>query len=198
MLHHANVDRLSALWMAVHFNATHQSESYATNGLYGTASGENITAGSPLKPFYQANGRTFHTGLSVASLDTFGYTYPELEELGRDQDQGRKAVVSRINDLYGSANDGTGSAGEEWFVEVSVNRSELVLPCNIGVYVGRNFAGRVALLGMPKQGLAHSEISLQRAIKSLGLNMTDHAAVRKILREKLRVEMKEVRHKVAP
>lgn len=199
MLHHANLDRLAALWMAVHSNATYQSQSYVSNGLYATARGENITAESPLKPFYKADGRTFHTGLSVATPESFGYTYPELkewEERGdNDRDQRRKDVVSRINDLYGPKNDdvvGVRPLGEEWFVQVAVNRSELELPCNINIYVGETFAGRMTLLGMPMHGLAHAEIPLQRVISGLDTNTTaDRTAVERVLLDRLQVEVKK-------
>ncbi|KAI0839794.1 Di-copper centre-containing protein [Hypoxylon sp. FL0890] len=201
VLHHANLDRLAALWMAVHSNATYQSQSYLSNGLYATARGDNITAQSPLKPFYRADGRTFHTGLSAATLEPFGYTYPELRGWnqlgGKNREQGKKAVISRINDHYGPAadddNGGMGLFREEWFVQVTVNRSELELPCNIDVYVGEAFSGRVALLGMPMHGLAHAKIPLQRTVRGLGSNITtDRAAVQRTLLDRLRVEIQKV------
>ncbi|KAI1141556.1 Di-copper centre-containing protein [Hypoxylon sp. FL0543] len=192
MLHHANLDRLAAIWMAVHRNATYQSQSYVSSGLYATARGENITAASPLKPFYRADGRSFHSGLSVATPESFGYTYPELREW--DGDRGGKAIISYINSLYGPASDGDNHVvllGKEWFVQVAVDRSELELPCNIDLYVGGTFAGRMALLGMPMHGLAHSEIPLQRAVQDLDSNTTtDRAAVERVLLDQLRVDIK--------
>ncbi|KAL7622248.1 hypothetical protein AAE478_007752 [Parahypoxylon ruwenzoriense] len=228
MLHHANVDRLAALWTAIHFNATHMTKPYATEGLYATARGTNITALSPVKPFYRAangngtrNSTTFHTGLSVANIAAFGYTYPELVELdlmnGRDREQGRKAVIARINSLYGSGSNGNSSSSngssssgadnnknaginppkqrereeEEWFVEVAAERSELQLPCTIDIYIGEKRAGRMALLEMPVRGFAHSEISLQRTLRGLDMNtMIGHGGVEELLREQLRVEIK--------
>ncbi|KAI1211298.1 Di-copper centre-containing protein [Annulohypoxylon truncatum] len=195
MLHHANLDRLAALWQAIHPNDTYQSRSYASGGLYGTARGENMTAESPVKPFYRADGKSFHTGISASSIEAFGYTYPELRGWDSGQrNQGSSDLVSRINALYGSGSGGgdfgeASLAGDEWFVEIAVNRSELELPCNIDIHVGETFAGRVALLGMPMHGLAYAEIPLQRALKSLGLNRTGSNAVERVLREQLRVEI---------
>lgn len=211
MLHHANLDRLAALWVAVHRNATHQLRPYATRGLYGTAAGDTVTAASPLKPFYQADGRTFHTGLTAAELAPFGYTYAELEdweqargEEGKgweERDRARKGIVSRINALYGNGKDGgkadaeatAAVAEEEWFVRIAVDRSDLKLPCNIDVFVGDRLAGRMALLAMPKQGLAYAEIPLRRAVQGLRLdsnNTTGRITVGDALREMLRVEIK--------
>ncbi|KAI1380356.1 Di-copper centre-containing protein [Hypoxylon crocopeplum] len=209
MLHHANIDRLAALWTAIHLNATYQSESYATIGLYGTARGDNITAASPLKPFFRANGRSFHTGLTAPSLAPFGYTYPELAEWDRrdvlDPEQRRKAVITHINKLYGSGNGPNDTrtnsfapflnppGEEEWFVHLAINRSILSLPCTINVHLRDNnhLAGRVALLGMPKQGPAYAEIALQRAIRRLGPGIAtgSHSAVEQALRSQLRVDV---------
>ncbi|KAI2628798.1 Di-copper centre-containing protein [Hypoxylon sp. NC1633] len=212
MLHHANIDRLAALWMAVHFNATHQSESYTTSGLYATARGAKITAASPLKPFYQRDGRSFHTSLTAASLEPFGYTYPELarwegkkkEEGGGDADLERRgrAVMARVDELYGSGrgtrdrngtglpgqgNEGAGEEQKHWSVHVTVDRSTVDLPCTIDIYVGDVLGGRVTLLGMPKLGHAHAEIPLQRAIGNVSSN---HSAVETALRGQLRVDVR--------
>ncbi|KAI1768563.1 Di-copper centre-containing protein [Hypoxylon sp. FL1150] len=215
MLHHANVDRLAALWTVVHPDATHQTESYQTRGLYGTARGDTVTAESPLKPFYQADGRTLHTGVTAAALEPFGYTYPELQDWERsrqdgdgDRERARRGVVAYVNAVYynggggggggGGNGNGTreggegapGEEGEEWFVQVAVNRSSLELPCSINILVGDEIAGHVPLLTMPRQGIAHAEIPLRRAVQGLGVNTTDRAAVGEALRGQLHVEIK--------
>ncbi|KAI1416556.1 Di-copper centre-containing protein [Hypoxylon sp. FL1857] len=177
MLHHANLDRLVALWMAVNFNDTSQSQPYVSSGLYATARGERITAASPLKPFFRADGQTFHTGLSAATLEPFGYTYLELREW--DRGRGKQEVVSRINGLYGPANDKGDEdlLAEQWSVRITVNRSELELPCNIDVYVADAFGGRMALLGMPMHGIAHAEIPLQKIVSGATVNAKDMASL---------------------
>ncbi|KAI1078064.1 hypothetical protein F5B20DRAFT_239672 [Whalleya microplaca] len=197
MLHHTNLDRLVALWVAIHMNYTHQSETYTSGGLYGTAKGDNITAESPLKPFYQADGKTFHTGISVASLRIFGYTYPELNVWDLDRERGRKTVINHVNTLYGSHSADMGKASArngstEWYVGLQVERSELPLPCTIDTYMGNQLVGRTALLDMPRQGLAHDEVPLQRAIGYLDANATSVAAIEAMLQKQLCVEIKEV------
>lgn len=193
MLHHANVDRLAALWQAAHPNDTYQSQTYASGGLYGTARGENVTAESPVKPFYRADGKTFHTGISTSSVEAFGYTYPELQGLGSDQShqQGGGGITWRINNLYGNDYDDAKLTGQDWFVEVAVNRSELELPCNIDVSLGEVFAGRVALLSMPMHGLAYAKVPLQSSMRNLNLNKIGRNAVERILRAQLRVDVRK-------
>ncbi|KAI1095615.1 Di-copper centre-containing protein [Rostrohypoxylon terebratum] len=186
MLHHANVDRLAALWQAAHPGNTYQSQTYASGGLYGTARGENVTAESPVKPFYRTDGKTFHTGISTSSVEAFGYTYPELQSQGSDQSAD---IASRINSLYGNDYDDTTSMGQDWFVDVAANRSELELPCNIDVHLGEVFAGRVSLLTMPMHGLGYAKVPLQRAIRGLNLNGIGRNALERVLRQQLQVDI---------
>ncbi|CAJ2505321.1 Uu.00g127150.m01.CDS01 [Anthostomella pinea] len=200
MLHHCNLDRLAALWTSVHPNETHQTQPYSSDGLYSTAKGETITADSPLKPFYQADGKTFHTGMTVISTDSLGYTYPEMRSghLPVDQDESRKNSIVQINRLYSPGTTTATAAarvkrdtnpGRQWVIAVQVERSELDLPCSIDIYLGAHLAGRTVLLGMPDRGLAYDQISLQRAIGALDISGQDPAAVEQALEKQLRVEV---------
>lgn len=224
MLHHANIDRLAALWTAIHPNASaYQSTPYMTNGLYATARGDNITAHSPLKPFFRAGGQAFHTSFTAADIDDFGYTYPELAEWAGRRGRGveeerRRAVIAQVNKLYGGRGNasskyeypdllagrsgkdkkvrGEGGGveeGVEWFVKIAADRSELALPCTLDVYVGGEFAGRVALLGMPRTGTAHARVPLQRVIRGFRRTVdgiVDGDSVEKMVWERVRVVVK--------
>ncbi|KAI8626488.1 Di-copper centre-containing protein [Xylariaceae sp. FL1651] len=187
ILHHCNLDRLAAMWTAAHGNETHQDQPFTSQGLYATAKGEIITADSPIKPFYQADGNTFHTGMTAMTTGAFGYTYAETK-------QGQKEVITQINKLYGDRvavadKIAVSRLGREWFVTVQVERADLQLPCSIDVYMGDNLAGRTLLLSMPTEGLAHNELSLRRAISRLDVDQTDTAAIERILKNELRVEV---------
>ncbi|KAI3335615.1 Di-copper centre-containing protein [Ustulina deusta] len=171
LLHHCNLDRLAAMWTASH-NDTMQTQPFTSQGLYSTGQGEIITADSPLKPFYQADGRTFHTGRTVATTEAFGYTYPDI--LGVDQGR-TKDVIVQINRLYGNVaaaekSTGASASRREWFVDIQVDRADVPLPCSINVYLGDQLAGQTLLLNMPKVGIAHDELSLSRAVNRLDPN----------------------------
>ena len=77
MLHHCNVDRLVAMWQAIHYEEAMFTGTARSTGQYATPKDSPVTADSPLKPFFTAN-MTFHTSRSVANITTFGYTYPEM------------------------------------------------------------------------------------------------------------------------
>ncbi|KAK2597581.1 hypothetical protein N8I77_012359 [Diaporthe amygdali] len=80
MLHHANVDRLIALWQAIYPNASIFNVVDWAGALYGTPAGY-VSADTPLKPFHDDGGGYdgFHTSRSVRDISVLGYTYPELQ-----------------------------------------------------------------------------------------------------------------------
>lgn len=110
MLHHANVDRLIALWQAVHPNATLAGLAGPEGALYATAAG-NVSADTPLKPFRRpqqqqqrrrqqedpgdaamAPDNLFHTSRTALEVTSFGYSYPELALPGPDGWQAHDGV----------------------------------------------------------------------------------------------------------
>lgn len=134
MLHHANTDRLIALWQAIYYQNATFNYSFPSGGQLGTKRGTILTADSPLKPFHAEfpatigsgnatppsdAGGFFHTSNSVAGLRTFGYTYPELNTDWQTPDKDKLAAQVRqaVNKLYGSSDDG--SADEQGQAGVS-------------------------------------------------------------------------------
>lgn len=117
MLHHANVDRLIALWQAIYPNSSIFNVVDYAGALYGTAAG-NVSADTPLKPFHDRPGDGdgvdgFHTSRSVRDIAVLGYTYPELQaRSGDDSDNGTAVALSpdelaehvrfKVNSLYSS------------------------------------------------------------------------------------------------
>ena len=126
MLHHANTDRLIALWQAIYYDNTTFNFSYASSGQLGTKKGTTLTPDSPLKPFHAAYPATndsappsdaggfFHTSHSVADLRTFGYSYPELSTDWQTADKEKLAaeVKKAVNKLYGSGDDDDGASAD--------------------------------------------------------------------------------------
>ncbi|KAK7988124.1 hypothetical protein PG989_008439 [Apiospora arundinis] len=100
-LHHAQIDRLIALWQAINYNNTVMTGSYRTRGLYATAAGTSITADTDLKPFYR-DANNFHTGRTASTTKNFGYSYPEISnDWSLSKDQLRTSVIRSVNILYG-------------------------------------------------------------------------------------------------
>src|SRR5688572_20736046 len=99
MLHHSNVDRLVALWQTIYYTEAIFNVTAYSTGQYGTPSGTTITAGSPLKPFFDQN-LNFHTTISVANISRFGYTYPEMPDWRMPPEERASHVRAHINSLY--------------------------------------------------------------------------------------------------
>ncbi|KAL8693817.1 MAG: hypothetical protein Q9218_001417 [Villophora microphyllina] len=118
-LHHANVDRLFALWQAVYpqANVTPQVN---VAGTYtddpGKSEDVNTRRYSPvpltdhhliivaLTPFHSDDSGNFWTSATVWSTQAFGYTYPEIVDWGVNSSQLTSNVKTRLNVLYNPTN----------------------------------------------------------------------------------------------
>lgn len=96
-LHHANVDRLFAMWQALY------PDSYITSGQSGAStytapSGTTVDGNTGLTPFHADNAGNFWTADQVRNITTFKYTYPEFVET----DGSPQAMMGVVNQLYGN------------------------------------------------------------------------------------------------
>ncbi|KDN69085.1 hypothetical protein CSUB01_11800 [Colletotrichum sublineola] len=101
MLHHTNVDRLIAMWQAIHYNDKTQTQTLPSGALFATAANTPITADSPLKPFYRDTSGNFHTGRTASDIKNFGYSYPEIIDWNQSADSLARQVTVSVNRLYG-------------------------------------------------------------------------------------------------
>ena len=106
-LHHANVDRLFAMWQTLHPNA-YGATQVAPHSTWTIAQGSSQNKNSPLTPFTRDASGNFWTTASVQNwANTFHYTYPEYS----NSDGSKSAITSAVNRLYGpSASAGTAKA----------------------------------------------------------------------------------------
>lgn len=220
MLHHANVDRLIALWQAVYYNSSIYTIADYEPALYGTAAG-NVGVLTPLKPFYDASGN-FHTSESVRNISVFGYTYPELQPMmpggqvaSVSPDELSSYVKFRVNALYTdnstTATSYGGNTGRRfrgprraretakgvivsktWSVAIQVDKAQIPLPSTVKCYLGTSLVGTMALLGIPATGLTHSTIPMDGALAVSLAALGDDEAVLEFLAQYLRFEVQKV------
>ncbi|MCJ1229614.1 hypothetical protein MMC12_006283 [Toensbergia leucococca] len=98
-LHHANVDRLFAIWQALY------PDSYTTPEVdpYGTFTnkpGETEDINTALTPFHSDNASTLYTSATVRSTKHFGYTYPEVSDWKVTPSQLSSNVRANVNAIY--------------------------------------------------------------------------------------------------
>ena len=91
-LHHANVDRLFAIWQSLNPNSYMTSTTQGNTDTYTINANAQIDGSTPLEPFHAPNGQAW-TCDSVRDVTTFHYTYPELQNGN---------VAQAVNSLYGS------------------------------------------------------------------------------------------------
>ncbi|KAK1974020.1 hypothetical protein LZ30DRAFT_609182 [Colletotrichum cereale] len=189
MLHHTNVDRLIAMWQAIHYNNKVQTQTIPSGALFATAANTPITADSPLKPFYRDTSGNFHTGRTASDVKNFGYSYPEIIDWNQSQDALARQVTVSVNRLYGPASNsrklktrrkhrrsGSDAPFKKYTILVDLERSELPLPCSLHVYLDGQFAGKISVMSMPASGTMHTTVPLNTALERLGKSMdiTEH------------------------
>ncbi|KAI0553589.1 Di-copper centre-containing protein [Xylaria curta] len=91
-LHHANVDRIFAMWQIIH-NDTYVVPTAAVFASHTQNQGDIEDIQTPLKPFF-VNDTSFWTSDMIRDHETFGYTYSEVNNKTREE------VVAAVNRLY--------------------------------------------------------------------------------------------------
>lgn len=219
MLHHANVDRLIALWQAIYYNSSMYTIEDYEGALFGTAAGA-VGGLTPLKPFYDGNG-DFHTSESVKNISAFGYTYPELQpatpggqKASLSPDELSSYVKFRVNALYTDNSTavpyGGGQVrryrgprtawgktdgailGKTWSVSIQVDKGQVTLPATVNCYLGTSLVGMMALLGIPATGVTHSTIPLDKALAMSLADLGDDEGVISFLASLLWFDMQKV------
>ncbi|EEP82835.1 predicted protein [Uncinocarpus reesii 1704] len=99
-LHHANVDRVLALWQAIYPDSW-VGRLASTVNTYVTPRGTIETGSTPLKPFH-SQGSAFWDSNTSRATRSFGYTYPEIQDWNVTKEELRANVIRKVNELYNS------------------------------------------------------------------------------------------------
>ncbi|KAL3420867.1 hypothetical protein PVAG01_07312 [Phlyctema vagabunda] len=174
-LHHANVDRLFALWEAI-YPAQAMTPTVELGGTYAIPRGQINTASTPLTPFASDTQRTYFTSTSSKPLSNFGYTYPEINDWSQTPAQLQASVISQVTQLYGAgavfskrapSNPHIRAAGNlrEWSASIQVHKYALqgkrfIVRCFLGAVpddaslwaTAESFVGMLSVL--PNQAYA--------------------------------------------
>ncbi|KAL6244485.1 hypothetical protein RBB50_008727 [Rhinocladiella similis] len=98
-LHHANVDRLVAMWQILNPNS-YIVPTMNAFGSYYEEKGFIDSGSTALAPFHSDAGTTMFTTDGVRSIRTFGYGYPGLEDWNKSQAELASNVRRLINTQY--------------------------------------------------------------------------------------------------
>ncbi|KAB5551230.1 hypothetical protein GE09DRAFT_1223030 [Coniochaeta sp. 2T2.1] len=117
-LHHANVDRLFAMWQAL-FPSSWITPSKAISASYTTKAGDIQDSKTALTPFYEKEDGTFWDSDSVRDPKVLGYSYQEVAGIsltgkdpsnhpnGNNMRKVQSRVRKAINKLYGQSSPST-------------------------------------------------------------------------------------------
>ena len=155
-LHHANVDRLFAMWQTLYPDSWILPTPAAMNS-YTTSRGQIQDSSTALTPFFADEDGNFWTSDMVRDHTVFGYTYADVLSPGKGQQASNSSNVARvINRLYGQSsaarfalgvnNTGKGSRGRtnafsgskyrEWIANLRVEKQALGGPFAIHLFLG--------------------------------------------------------------
>ncbi|KAI5359712.1 putative tyrosinase copper-binding domain, di-copper centre-containing domain superfamily, tyosinase [Septoria linicola] len=95
-LHHANVDRIFAMWQAINPSAYGATQP-APHNTWTISTGSNQGPTSGLRPFRRPDADNFWNTNQVRDWTQFGYTYPEFS----NSDGSANAISGYVNRLYG-------------------------------------------------------------------------------------------------
>ncbi|KAG8995528.1 hypothetical protein FRB94_008947 [Tulasnella sp. JGI-2019a] len=101
-LHHANVDRMLALWQSLN-PGVWVTQGTAEDGTWTMAANSKVDTTTSLAPFW--NGpQSYWTSAAATKFTNIGYTYPEFVGLNLgDANALKSAIGTKVNQLYGSA-----------------------------------------------------------------------------------------------
>ena len=211
-LHHANVDRLTAMYQAARPGARLTPQ--PATGVFGrrVQEGDTDDINTPLWPFRKASGSYFTSRdvNSASSIWDFGYAYPEVPSSyrGRPASELRTFVVGRINALYapGSVNSRLKRADvttrREWICHFVFTPADVGGTAELAIYfngtdgyaVGAGAAlGKVRYTAMDKKMRVTAAVPLTDALEREGIDVNDPKAVVGYLRSNIDWVMRKVR-----
>ncbi|KAJ8071011.1 hypothetical protein OCU04_001362 [Sclerotinia nivalis] len=178
--HHANIDRLLALWQAVY------PDTYVETARQGAATwtvtrGSYQDQNSPLTPFHKDTNGKFFSSADVRNIETFGYSYPEIIN-HPDNTTLQQNIVALYagSPAFKKRQATTTSLPRDWIVKIDLPWTALNGTYSVGVFLGKSqasppswakdpsFVGMHATLGTqsmtPNDVVASSNVHLTDAL----------------------------------
>jgi tyrosinase len=206
------------MWQAIYPNQ-YLTQMVEGTGTYSLPPGTLDTQYTSLEPF-TSNGRgQFYTSASSWKTNTFGYTYPEIQDWDQTPAQLKVNITATIARMYNSQPAFKRAAEpaaqtKAWSVALNVSRYDLQgEPFVIRVFLGQvpqnpedwpisnTLAGSFSILPPPHRGngpyptiLAYSEISLMKGLMENGVDPKNVEAVEKWLESNLYWNVQKVSH----
>ncbi|KAF2005946.1 Di-copper centre-containing protein [Amniculicola lignicola CBS 123094] len=99
-LHHANVDRMVAIWQAL-YPDDYVNSCNAETATWTIQPGDPLNANTPLTPFHRDTQGSFWTAALARNTNDLGYTYPEIQNKPSNE-----TLIAKIKELYAGSEFG--------------------------------------------------------------------------------------------
>jgi len=137
--HHANVDRMLALWQAI-YPDTYVDPTAQQGGTYTILSGSIQTAKSPLTPFHKDTTGTFFTSNDVRNTTSLGYSYPEL--INNPSNNTLKATIANLYagppaTSFNRRQASKATLARDYLVKIELPWSAINGTYSVGVFLGK-------------------------------------------------------------
>ncbi|KAM3075779.1 hypothetical protein ACMFMG_007905 [Clarireedia jacksonii] len=137
--HHANVDRVLALWQAI-YPDTYVDPTSQRSGTFTIKAGSIQDQSSPLTPFHKDTNGNFFSSSDVRKTDSLGYSYPEI--INKPSNDTLKAAIAA---LYGgpssfnlkkrqASND---TLARDYLVKIELPWTAINGTYSVGVFLGK-------------------------------------------------------------
>ncbi|KAI4220330.1 MAG: hypothetical protein L6R36_007696 [Xanthoria steineri] len=152
-LHHANTDRLFALWQAVYPESNFTSSQVSAYDTLTIDAGQTEDINTPLAPFHSDDSGTLWTSATSWTTKEFGYSYPEINDWAFNSSQLSSNVKTRLNALYNPTKtiskravsaDTSSSIGLspnamniQWLAKIRISKSDIASPFFVHLYLGQ-------------------------------------------------------------
>jgi tyrosinase len=220
-LHHANVDRIFALWQAIYPDSFIPAEGLEDNyGTFTIAPGTTEYSSNPLTPFTSSTTGSMYTSDTARYLKNWGYTYPEISDWNQTEAQLSATVTAEVNALYNPSGVSSrrkrhsrhmsSAKQSEWFVKMQVAKPDLQNSSVIFIFLGDppadtstwkgafNLAGSLFVSVPPNYSIGdnkrytYGEVPLKEALAKVSLPDHSEATVVAYLKEHLEWSIQRV------
>ncbi|KAF7896062.1 hypothetical protein EAF00_006077 [Botryotinia globosa] len=178
--HHANIDRLIALWQAV-YPSTYVEPTQQRAGTFTIQAGSTQDQNSPLTPFHRDTSGNFFSSADVRNVERLGYSYPEIIN-----HPDNTTLQQNIAALYSSPPTSfkrrqaatTTSLPRDYLVKIDLPWTALNGTYSVGVFLGKSSAQPDAWAKDPAYVGMHATLGTQSmapndVIASSNVHLTD-------------------------
>ncbi|EMD31424.1 hypothetical protein CERSUDRAFT_163071 [Gelatoporia subvermispora B] len=151
-LHHANLDRMLALWSALNPDVW-VSQGDQPHGTWTIPKNGTVDMTTDLAPFWNGPS-SYWDSKFVRTTEALRYTYPEFNDIeSNDPEEIKWLIFRKVNALYApedsvsaasSSKSLSGTSIHEWAVRIKFKKQELGASFSILVYLGETYVGRVS------------------------------------------------------